>query len=285
MIYYETESGVLFQGHVLDLLRDIPDNTVQCCVTSPPYWGHRDYDHPDQIGQESTPQEYVDKLVEVFREVRRVLRDDGILWLNLGDSYNGSGGDHEDHHKRNKPYIQREHGSVAKKNIEGLKPKDLVGIPWMAAFALRDDGWYLRQDNIWSKPNPMRGSYKDRCTTAHEYMFLLAKSRYYHYDIDAIRTRNDANKLSVWTVNTQGIAGAHFAVFPPKLVTPCVLAGSAEDDVVLDPFMGSGTIGMLCEKHGRRWIGFELNPKYCEMIKERVEPLAHSKRVFNSFFK
>jgi DNA modification methylase len=317
MIYYETDRGTIMQGDVFSQLAYIPDGSINTCITSPPYYGHRDYEHDDQIGQELTPADYIKKLVEVFRIVRAKLRVDGTLWVNIGDSYNGSGGDHEAHHKRNRPYIQREHGSTAKKNIRGYKPKDLIGIPWMLAFALRGDGWTLRQDIIWSKPNPMPQSVKDRCSTSHEYIFLLAKNRHYYYDIDAIRephanshhdgrrTEYDTkpslaaskdkgvqvgnhplgrNKRSVWNVQVGGFSGAHFAVFPTDLIEPCILAGVPEDGTVLDPFFGSGTTGYTAERLDRKWIGIELNSDYCKIARERIMPIAKSKQAMRGYF-
>ena len=270
-------------GDVRQRLAELPDCSVQTCVTSPPYWGLRDYGHDGQIGLEQTPDEYVAELVEVFREVRRVLADDGTLWLNLGDSYNGAA-----------PNRSGQHGGVA-----GLKPKDLVGIPWRVAFALQADGWWLRQDIIWSKPNPMPESVTDRCTKAHEYVFLLTKSARYFYDSVAIseigagrldlgrmkyegRTnpggwadngrRDEAgrNKRSVWTIATKPYGGAHFAVMPEALAEPCILAGSRLGDLVLDPFTGSGTVGVVALRHDRDFIGTELNPEYAALAEARI---------------
>jgi len=291
-------------------LKQVKDQTVQTCITSPPYWGLRDYGSDDQLGLEPTPEEYTENLVSVFREVRRVLRDDGTLWLNLGDSYIGGGRGGQSAAKRSAgwqpDYALR--GYVP----TGMKAKDLVGIPWRVAFALQADGWYLRSDIIWHKPNPMPESVTDRPTKAHEYLFLLTKSPRYYYDVDAIReeylTDNDKgltkeerlrrnphlrsgvsrsavkgfgpsqmkgqpggrNKRSVWTVTTKPFKGAHFAVFPPDLIEPCVLAGSAEGDTVLDPFTGSGTTGMVALRHGRDFVGTELNPEYAAMAEQRI---------------
>ena len=260
---------------------------VQTCVTSPPYFGLRDYGHEGQIGLEQTPEEYIAAMVEVFRCVKDVLADDGTLWLNIGDGW-GSG-----------------------KNYSGVKQKDLIGIPWMLAFALRSDGWYLRQDIIWNKPNPMNESVNDRCTKAHEYVFLMTKREKYFYDRESIRepikpttngkagvrrsgnsrTRNrdhwgvphepvnvtveydqikGANKRSVWTVATRPYRGAHFATFPPELIEPCILAGSRPGDIVLDPFMGSGTTAQVAIQHGRQYLGCELNPDYNSLQQERI---------------
>ena len=282
----------------------IPDQSVQTCITSPPYWGLRDYGQGDQIGLEETPQQYVDQMVQVFREVWRVLKDDGTLWLNIGDSYAGSGkgpaGNLGATH--NERHMEHKHSAIVP---DGLKPKDLVGIPWRLAFALQADGWYLRQDIIWSKPNPMPESVTDRCTKSHEYVFLLTKSRQYFYDHVAIKenaatepkardknaegyqadyTKGERfsagervfgadgmrNKRDVWTVNTKPFKGAHFAVMPEALVEPCILAGSAIGDTVLDPFTGSGTVGMVALRHNRNFVGTELNPDYAELAVDRI---------------
>jgi DNA modification methylase len=378
-------------------LKILPDNSVNCCVTSPPYYGLRDYGtaiwvggnvncdhkcttsmpsakssvgarsnnqyhHPyknicgiygairidEQIGLEETPELYVQKLVEVFREVKRVLRKDGTLWLNLGDSYAGGGGA-SGHTKETKNLGAKtsEYGAVKSGGkTYGLKPKDLIGIPWMVAFALRADGWYLRQDIIWHKPNPMPESVTDRCTKSHEYIFLLSKSKSYYYDAEAIKTpiknssiqrlsqdienqtgsnrvpgkingsmkavrpngivrdrllnydskekilhpnskrggyENEcdlplpdllANKKSVWEVTTKPFSEAHFATFPEDLILPCILAGSPENGVVLDPFMGAGTTALVAVKNNRNYIGFEINPEYIKIADKRIlEPV------------
>lgn len=359
-------------GNCLDILPTLVAESVQMCVTSPPYWGLRDYGVAGQIGLEPTPAEYVEKMVAVFREVRRVLRDDGTCWINLGDSYarsvekGGSGpGNKGNRHidearaamaknsngREALPESAREgssDGEVRRGDrpgtraiAGGLKPKDLVGIPWRVAFALQADGWYLRQDIIWAKPNPMPESVRDRCTKAHEYLFLLAKSEQYYFDAKAIaepvvgnadpdaarnrwdREQSDAavppgnnpmkratrtngkhsempkqsaghrivenvakarengaahdnpfgttrNKRSVWTVATQPYKEAHFATFPPALIEPCILAGSRPGDTVLDPFFGSGTVGEVAERFGRKWVGIELNPEYVNLAKRRT---------------
>ena len=291
-------------GDVRTRLSEIPDQSVQSCVTSPPYWGLRDYGEADQIGLEQSPNEYVEQLVQVFREVKRVLRDDGTLWLNLGDSYSGSGKGPsgnlgKTHDERN---MEEKHSAIVP---DGLKPKDLVGIPWRVAFALQADGWYLRQDIIWAKPNPMPESVTDRCTKSHEYLFLLSKSARYYFDNQAIKEpavsvgdeRNGEgrltydgkrqgekgegqeafvsisdtrNKRDVWTINTKPFKGAHFAVMPTELVEPCILAGSKEGDTILDPFSGSGTVGLVALTNNREYLGVELNPQYAEMSVERI---------------
>ena len=371
---------MIHQGDALTVLRTMPDESVQCCVTSPPYWGLRDYGHAGQIGLERTPDEYVARMVEVFREVRRVLKPDGVLWLNLGDSYaTGAGkvGDHPGGGAQGAAWVGRgvhneqnsgKHGpSLAamgpriqpnRMPISGFKPKDLVGIPWMLAFALRADGWWLRQDIIWHKPAPMPESVLDRCTKAHEYIFMLTKSERYYFNSKAIaepvvarnlhdltgpgydapgqtsqrgsrdaswkgsrfddgknllvhpnvskRSGNKArkpasargvpvdtngksngavagsipwegttrNKRSVWTINTKPYPEAHFATFPEEIPTICILAGSANGDTVLDPFAGAGTVGVVVEKTGRRFVGIELNPKYVEMANRRIANVA-----------
>ena len=287
--------GTLYQGDALEILRQLPDGSVHTCVTSPPYWGLRDYGVEGQIGLEKTPEEYVEKLVAIFREVRRVLRDDGTLWLNLGDCYTSGG--------RATRAPDRKSGAremdVRPPTPFGLKPKDLVMIPFRVALALQADGWYVRSTIIWYKPNCLPESVKDRPTTAHEYIFLMSKSPRYYYDADAIaeeatgrdpgnkshkheilggtkaglcnigpKTRR--NKRSVWTIPTRPFKEAHFAVFPPDLIEPCILAGSPPDGVVLDPFFGSGTTGLVAQKHGRQWIGVELNPEYIRIAEERL---------------
>ena len=383
------ELNKIYNMDCLEGLKQLPDNSINCCVTSPPYWGLRDYGVEKQLGLEDTPEEYVENMVKVFREVKRVLKEDGTLWLNLGDSYAGGG----NNRGNNSPLSNKQASnkgatgqcsSHAKniRKIEGIKRKELIGIPWMVAFALRADGWYLRQDIIWHKPNPMPESVTDRCTKAHEYIFLLSKSRKYYYDNEAIKeTAKNANKTislgeksfskrqangvgvepsgngksdnytvkeyrnkrSVWTVTTKPFKEAHFAVFPPDLIEPCILAGTspkacevcgspwervvAKTDnrhwtergnynspkmqalkatgfrndggggfecrnvktigwqptctcqnegkgrcIVLDPFMGSGTTGMVAAMHQRNFIGFELNQEYCKMAEKRIEP-------------
>lgn len=352
-------------GDCREKLRELADASVNCCVTSPPYFGLRDYgtaqweggsadcDHvqmttgmsdkntlgpngylPEtnaanvgrkqqyrhacgkcgatridrQMGLEPTPDEFVAGMVEVFREVRRVLRDDGTLWLNIGDSYANPGNSRNGEGEARALSSDKFHGGSAHLSqrrvtgrFEGVKQKDLIGIPWMLAFALRADGWYLRQDCIWSKPNPMPESVRDRCTKAHEYIFLLSKGPRYYYDAEAIAEpaefnpggtvtvvaansgvtgRNDVgrttirpetrNKRSVWTVATQPFKEAHFATFPPDLIEPCILAGCPEGGTVLDPFFGAGTTGLVADRLGRNAIGIELNPEYAEIARQRL---------------
>ncbi len=300
---------------------------AQTCVTSPPYYGLRDYGHSGQLGLEKKPDDYVTNMVDVFRCVREVLADDGTVWLNLGDSYSGSG-------KGGNPEAGKQAtnagsqtigvlygtGKTAReaavtnvtRDVDGIAPKNLIGIPWRVALALQSDGWYLRQDIIWSKPNPMPESVTDRCTKAHEYLFLLSKKPTYYFDSTAMqepsvdpkgsatryksafggakarapvgdsgidtRVRPEGmrdftgtrNRRSVWTVNTKPYKGAHFATFPPVLIEPCILAGSRPGDIVLDPFMGSGTTAMVAKQHGRQYMGCELNPNYEVLQQERI---------------
>jgi DNA modification methylase len=306
-------------GDVRERLRDLPDASVQCCVTSPPYWGLRDYGVSGQLGLERKPQDYVTAMVSVFAEVWRVLRDDGTCWINLGDSYcasapgickdpmstSGLNGIGASKYRADREALRASNRS---KTFGDLKPKDLVGIPWRVAFALQAEGWYLRSDVIWSKPNPMPESVTDRPTKAHEYIFLLTKSERYYYDADAIKEqaayageqlgivrgqkrRADAmgvapsgnerpgadadiathrNKRSVWYVATQPYPDAHFATYPEALIEPCILAGSRVDDTVLDPFCGSGTTGVVACRHNRHFIGVELNPQYAALAEKRI---------------
>lgn len=343
----------IINGDCLDVLKTLDAESVQCCVTSPPYFGLRDYGSDGQIGLEPTPAAFVAKMVEVFEEVRRVLRKDGTLWLNLGDSYAGSGkglysdgncylSDKSKKQKTNVGSIGVKMGTVegdaghthGVKPPEGFKAKDLIGIPWRVAFALQEAGWWLRQDIIWHKPNPMPESVTDRCTKSHEYIFLLTKSAKYYYNADAIKERladssisrlsqdvenqigsdrvpgktngnmkavgsknvaekgqtpnsfhlsrlngtpdkiyETRNKRSVWTVTTKPYKEAHFATFPPKLIEPCILAGSKEGDTVLDPFFGAGTTGLVSLKHRRKVIGIELNPEYVAIAEARCKQL------------
>ena len=294
---------ILF-GDCRNTLSAFLPNSARMCVTSPPYYGLRDYGGEDnQIGLEQSPEEYINQLVEVFREVRNVLTEDGTLWLNIGDSYYN--------YRPGKSYPKQ---TVSKTNqdlpeytpkrgnkLTNYKEKDLIGIPWMLAFALRSDGWYLRQDLIWNKPNPMPESVRDRCTKSHEYIFLLSKNKKYYYDNESIKedakdwgTRDRTkgkyhnegtgltphsglsksypkkNKRSVWSITNKPYKGSHFATFPPDLITPCILAGSELNDTILDPFMGSGTTAMVAKSLGRYYIGCELHEEYGNLIQERL---------------
>ena len=283
------KTDVIINRDALYALRELPSESVNCCVTSPPYYGLRDYGLDAQIGREDTPEQYIDRLVEVFRELRRVLKDDGTFWLNIADTYCGSG------------------------MKAGCKQKDLIGIPWQLAFALRSDGWYLRSDIIWQKPNCLPEAVKDRPTKSYEHIFLLSKSPHYYYDTAAIsepvapvtvernkravsdrtkyamgvggakpqalflpRSHSDMptkrNKRDVWSVSTNSHRGyGHFAMYPERLIEPCILAGSPEQGLVLDPFFGSGTTGAVCKRLSRRYLGIELNPEYCETAKTRIQ--------------
>ena len=249
---------------------------AQMCVTSPPYYGLRDYGGEDnQIGQESSPEEYIQNLVEVFREVRNVLTEDGTLWLNMGDSYYnyrpGKGQALVQQTVSNSKQDLPDKCARRGNKLDGLKEKDLIGIPWMLAFALRADGWYLRQDIIWSKGNPMPESVRDRCTKSHEYLFLLSKNQNYYFDVDAIKEPT-RRKRSVWNINKKGYKDAHFAVYPPELIKPCILAGSRKGDIVLDPFMGSGTTAMVAKELDRYYLGCELHEDYGNLIYDRTAP-------------
>ena len=305
-------------GDAVASLSTLADGSARCCVTSPPYWGLRDYGVDGQIGMEPTPDAYAARLVEVFREVRRVLADDGTLWLNIGDTYASSGG-HTDtgcSDRRADYRIGRrpEHDDRSKRPVApaGIKPKDLVGVPWLLAFALRADGWYLRSDIIWHKPNPMPESVTDRPTKGHEYLFLLSKREHYYYDaggvaedttdpeyrsVGKVRPGTDPlyvatgdggsgryrtglgaqpggrltrNRRTVWTIATEPYPGAHFAVMPTELVRPCILAGSATGDAVIDPFSGAGTVGVVARRLGRLYAGCELNPEYAALSAHRI---------------
>lgn len=309
---------MILVGNVKDKLKELPDNSVNCVVTSPPYWGLRDYGQAGQLGLEPTPSEYIFNMVEVFREVRRVLKEDGTLWLNIGDSYKpaGKGSTKAGFNER---YFGKKFESDKQSAVENhldrskfkadVKDKELVGIPWRLALALSDDGWYLRQDIIWAKPNVMPESVRDRCTKSHEYIFLLTKSPKYYYDHIAIKepvakssleraksgwksnrpstksgkggidvdvmgerfvNPSGRNKRDVWFIPTASFKEAHFAVMPERLVEPCILAGCPKDGVVLDPFFGSGTVGVVAIKNQRNYIGVELNPDYVKIAKKRL---------------
>lgn len=262
-------SSLIVEGDACVALPRLPARSVQCCVTSPPYWSLRDYHIPGQIGLEVSLDQFLDRLVAVFSQVKRVLRDDGVLWLNIGDAY--TSGD------RGYRAPDRKHPIRAMAfrppTPDGLKPKDLIGIPWRLALALQRDGWYLRADVIWHKPNCMPESVKDRPTRAHEYVFLLTKSEHYAYDHRSVREHNGRNRRSVWSIPTQAFKGAHFATFPPALIEPCILSASRPGDFILDPFFGSGTMGVVASELGRRYVGIELNPEYIRMATQRLTTL------------
>ena len=313
-----TLKDTILYGDCRETLKNLTNLSVQMCVTSPPYYGLRDYGgEKNQIGQEQTPEEFIDELVKVFSIVKDKLKDDGTLWVNIGDSY------YNYRPSKGKSYPKQtvsktkqdlpDYSSKRNNKLSNLKEKDLIGIPWMLAFALRADGWYLRQDIIWHKPNPMPESVKDRCTKSHEYIFLLSKNKKYYYDNEAIKepvkqdwgTRNRANgkyhnsgsglqphsgltksyttknKRSVWSITNKPYKHAHFATFPPDLIVPPILAGSKKGDIILDPFMGSGTTGMVAKEHGRYFVGCELHDDYSELIRQRMPVEISSQDIDN----
>jgi len=304
----ENDSLTIKVGDCIDSMKSMEAGSVQTCVTSPPYFGLRDYGREGQIGLEETPEGYAERLVEVFREVRRVLRDDGIVWLNLGDTYASAWPCNRRNVVGSGSLENGKREARPSRLFDGLKEKDLIGIPWRVAFALQADGWYLRQDIIWHKPNPMPEGVQDRCTKSHEYVFLLSKSPKYYYNKDAIseplkypkenrrplgskgaweldgREQREnggglsyegypstRNKRSVWNVSVRSYKGAHFATFPPDLIEPCILAGSKPGDMVLDPFGGSGTTAGVALKHDRHATICELNPEYVDLIPDRIK--------------
>jgi site-specific DNA-methyltransferase (adenine-specific) len=270
------EDSVLFEGDALQVLRLLPADSVQCVVTSPPYWGLRDYGIEGQIGHEESLPQFINRLVAVFAEVRRVLRDDGVLWLNIGDGYTSGNRGYRAPDRKNPARAM----SVRPDTPEGLKPKDLMGIPWRLAFALQDDGWYLRTDIVWDKPNAMPESVKDRPSRSHEFLFMLTKSERYFYDYEAARepaaNGSRRNRRTVWRINTQATEHAHYAVFPPALIEPCILSTSRPGDFVLDPFFGSGTVGLVCQKLQRRFVGIELNPEYADLAVAHLHTLTRA---------
>lgn len=263
--------SMILGGDARDVLALLPDRSVQCIVTSPPYWGLRDYGIAGQIGLESSVELFLKKLVLVFRNARRILKDNGTLWLNIGDSYTSGNRGWRAPDKKNPARAM----SVRPDTPQGLKPKDLIGVPWRLAFALQQDGWYLRSDIVWNKPNAMPESVKDRPTRSHEFLFLLSKHEQYLYNHVAVQeVRDDGhgkrNRRSVWSVNTEPFRDAHFATFPPALIEPCILAGSNPGDYVLDPFFGSGTVGVVSGWHRRNFVGIELNPDYLSLAARRL---------------
>ena len=306
----------IYTGDCLEVLKTLPDESVHCCITSPPYYALRDYGVDGQIGREATPKEYISRLTEVFTEVRRVLRSDGTLWLNISDTYAGKGNQGSYVDAKN-PKGRNGQAVALNYKVEGCKPKDMIGIPWLLAFSLRESGWYLRNDIIWMKENPMPESVKDRCARCYEHIFLFSKARKYFFDYKAIsepiapgtvsrlkrgvkgsnkygepipgqakqQTINLCrehgaisdeminplrNKRDVWIINTVPFKGGHYAAYPPKLVETCLLAGCPKNGVVLDPFIGSGTTGMVAKQLDRHYVGIELNPEYKELAEARI---------------
>lgn len=263
------KESLIIESDAMLALQKLPAESVQCIVTSPPYWGLRDYGIEGQIGLEEKLQQYINKLVSVFSEAKRVLRSDGVFWLNIGDGYTSGNRGYRAPDKKNPARAM----SIRPDTPEGLKSKDLLGIPWRLALALQDDGWYLRSDIIWNKPNAMPESVKDRPTRSHEYVFMLTKKERYYYDYQAVK-ENGRNKRTVWNVNTMPFSDAHFATFPSGLIEPCILASTKAEDFVLDPFFGSGTVGAVCQEFKRRFIGVELNNEYVKIAKKRLKNAA-----------
>ena len=265
------DSVLIIEGDTRDIIRRLPDNTFQCAITSPPYWGVRDYGVNNQIGAEPDVNDYIQALVDVFAEVRRVLRPDGTFWLNAGNTYTSGGRKWRDEDSKNKGRAM----SYRPPTPEGLKKKDLIGVAWMLATACQKEGWYLRNDLIWYKPNCQPESVRDRFTVSHEYVFLFTKSEKYSFYQEAIKEPTAVgnglkNRRSVWSINTEPCPEAHFAVFPRALIRPCILAGSKEGDLILDPFYGAGTVGIVAKELGRRCIGIEINPEYVKIARKRT---------------
>lgn len=267
---FKLEESILFQGDAHHVLQHLPSESVQCVITSPPYWGLRDYGIEGQIGLETTLPQFINRLVAIFSEVKRILKPDGLLWLNIGDGYTSGNRGYRAPDKKNPARAM----TMRPDTPEGLKPKDLMGIPWRLAFALQDDGWYLRCDIVWNKPNATPESVADRPTRSHEYLFMLSKSERYYYDRESIQeiggNGKPRNRRSVWDVHTQAYSGAHFATFPTALIEPCLLACTKPGDFVLDPFFGSGTVGLACQGHHRRFVGIELHPEYIQLAVQRL---------------
>jgi site-specific DNA-methyltransferase (cytosine-N4-specific) len=260
-----SESTIIY-GDALSSLRRLLSGSVQCIVTSPPYWGLRDYNFERQIGLEESLPQYINRLTEIFHEAKRVMADDGVLWLNIGDGFTSGNRGWRAPDKKNPARAM----STRPNTPDGLKSKDLLGVPWRLAFALQDDGWYLRTDIVWNKPNAMPESVKDRPNRSHEFIFMLTKSERYRYDRQAVVEQNGRNLRSVWNVNTKPFAPAHFATFPPSLIKPCILSSSSPGDIILDPFFGSGTVGEVAQGYGRKYVGIELNPDYVEIATKRL---------------
>jgi DNA modification methylase len=265
------DQSSILHGDTRELIHTLPDNFYASIITSPPYWGKRDYGYNGQIGAEDDLNDFIKELVEIFSVLKNKLKEDGTLWLNLGDSYTSGNRTWRAEDKKNPARGM----SYRPPTPAGLKPKDLIGVPWRVALALQNDGWYLRSDIIWHKPNCQPESVKDRPTQSHEYVFLLSKSEDYYYDIESIREKavngNYRNKRTVWAVNTEPFPEAHFATFPEELIRPMVQASSQEGDFVLDPFFGAGTVGLLCEKLNRKFHGIELNEEYIQIAKKRID--------------
>lgn len=313
----------IFCGNAVDVLRSFPAESVNMCVTSPPYYCLRDYGIEAQIGNEQTPYEYIQNLLLVFEEVKRVLKPDGTLWVNIADSYSGSGkgGWNKQISERNRNRLNPQYNPSCfnmPKLWHGIKQKDMIGVPWLLAFSLRENGWYLRSDIIWHKKNCMPESVKDRPSKCYEHIFLLSKSSKYYYDYDAVkepaaqssilrysrgvsdktkyRDRKQGifmprdktnfsdmrNRRDVWSVaiNASHIPG-HFAIYPEKLIEPCIMAGSAVGGVVLDPFFGSGTTGIVAMKNSRKFIGIDINPEYCKTAQMRINEISNETEVIN----
>lgn len=263
--------SLILHGDTRDIVKELPNNFYSACITSPPYWGKRDYGYDGQIGAEESLNEYIEDLVKVFRVIKKKLKADGTFWLNVGDSYTSGNRTWRAEDKKN-PAREM---SYRPRTPGGLKPKDLIGIPWRLAFALQADGWYLRSDIIWYKPNCQPESVKDRPTQSHEYLFLFSKSEDYYYDYESIKEPaaekgKTRNKRTVWQVNTEPFPEAHFATFPVDLIKPIINASSKENDFVLDPFFGSGTVGVVCKKLNRKYHGIELKQDYIDIANKRL---------------
>lgn len=258
--------SLLIQGDASVVLRSLPAECIQTVVTSPPYWSLRNYEIEGQIGLEKSLDEYIKNLQLIFDQVHRVLRHDGTLWLNIGDSYTSGGRTWRAPDKKNRARAM----DIRPRTPDGLKPKDLIGIPWRLALALQSAGWYLRADIIWNKPNCQPESVRDRPTRSHEYLFLFSKSERYYYDVDSVTGPNGRRLRTIWNVQTRPYKEAHFATFPPRLIRPCIINGSRPGDIVLDPFIGSGTTALVANKEGRRFLGIELNPDYLDIVIRRL---------------
>ena len=262
---------MILSGDSLSKVDEISTSSIQTVVTSPPYWGLRNYDNDEQLGQESSPEIFVSNLIKLFNKIKRVLKDDGTVWVNIGDTFFGAKGGHYDKNSITNSTTGNEYRQkrAAPPKHAYLKDGDLSGVPWMFAVEMQKQGWYLKQDIIWHKPNPMPEAVNNRCVKSHEYIFLFTKNKQYYFDADAIKIK-DVRRSSVWTFNTASLKEPHFAVFPKDLPGLCIKAGSREGDIVLDPFMGSGTTALVAQELGRKWIGIELNPEYIEIIKRRT---------------